>query len=261
MDRFWQRFWEASCVLFKRSSLLFLHYYCLKMLFCRIFAFATGSSFEEMALQWWREKCANLYNDWQLNYTAGTFFVVTGSYWVLGGFFMILDQTGWLSRYKIRPGINQPPDARELGKVVCTVLFNQIIIVLPYTTMSYYAMQIRAGPMSQERLCEVPSFERMALELVFNDIIFDITLYSSHVLLHTKWLYITDSSTSNITNGNLQWPSRRATLIPLNFSFRRYPFQHGSLPCECSSRLTLVLALSRHLVCSLRTLKLSFAWF
>jgi fatty acid hydroxylase domain-containing protein 2 len=43
-------------------------------------------------------------------------------YWGWGLFFSILDMTGWLSKYKVQPGTNQPPDTKRFIKVISLIV-------------------------------------------------------------------------------------------------------------------------------------------
>jgi len=49
-------------------------------------------------------------------YTAGLLVSFT-VYWTWGGFYCLMDRLGWLAKYKIQPGTNQPPENKKFLKV------------------------------------------------------------------------------------------------------------------------------------------------
>lgn len=50
-------------------------------------------------------------------YVGGGFVISWGVYWGWGGFYCLLDRTGWLSKYKVQPDTNMPPDTKKFMKV------------------------------------------------------------------------------------------------------------------------------------------------
>ncbi|XP_065349651.1 fatty acid hydroxylase domain-containing protein 2-like [Cloeon dipterum] len=174
----------------KHSLILFLHYYILINATSRILFFVTGGfSLEEYFVRWWQRFCLRFGDQPLLFFTVCTTVISTVVYWLIGSFFIVLDNTGWLSKYKVQPGTNQPPDSAKLRKVIITVLKSQLLFATPYTVLGYFALQIVGGPMTMQRLLQVPSLERILLELAFHDFVYEVTFYLSHKLLHTKWLY------------------------------------------------------------------------
>jgi transposase InsO family protein len=63
------------------------------------------------------ERFYALHSDPQFYFLMGSYVVSNGVYWIWGGFYCLLDYTGWLSRYKVQPGTNQPPDRAQFAKV------------------------------------------------------------------------------------------------------------------------------------------------
>jgi len=57
------------------------------------------------------------HTDPQTYFMMGSYIVSHGVYWIWGGFYCLLDYTGWLSRYKVQPGTNQPPNRAQFLKV------------------------------------------------------------------------------------------------------------------------------------------------
>lgn len=100
-------------------------------------------------------------------------------YWVVGGLYTILDIINWpaaLRRYKTQPGTNEPVDMRKLRKVIGQVLFNQIIVGLPFIYMCYCIMEWRGNPPVRE----LPSFHWVLFELAIHMICVEIGFYYSH---------------------------------------------------------------------------------
>jgi len=50
-------------------------------------------------------------------YSGGGLVVTLTVYWGWGGFLCLMDRTGWLSRYKVQPGTNEPPENAKFIKV------------------------------------------------------------------------------------------------------------------------------------------------
>ncbi|XP_043483340.1 fatty acid hydroxylase domain-containing protein 2 isoform X1 [Leptopilina heterotoma] len=117
--------------------------------------------------------------------SMGLTFIV---YWVFGGIYTILDMTNKpaaLRRYKIQPGTNEPVDSKELCKVIAQVLFNQLIVSLPLSYVSYHLMEWRGYPSVRE----LPTFHWVLAELAIHILFEEIGFYYSHRLLHSRYLY------------------------------------------------------------------------
>lgn len=63
------------------------------------------------------ERFVALDSDPKFYYLVCSVTISTSVYWIWGGFYCLLDFTGWLSRYKVQPGMNQPPDREKFLKV------------------------------------------------------------------------------------------------------------------------------------------------
>ncbi|XP_054288455.1 fatty acid hydroxylase domain-containing protein 2-like isoform X2 [Macrosteles quadrilineatus] len=109
-------------------------------------------------------------------------------YWTLGAIYTVLDvvnKPAALRRYKTQPGTNEPVETKKLIKVICQVLFNQLVVGLPVAYLSYYLMMWRGGA----PLRELPTFHWVLAELALFIIIEEIGFYYSHRLLHWRHLY------------------------------------------------------------------------
>lgn len=109
-------------------------------------------------------------------------------YWLVGAIYTFIDLTdkpGMLKRYKIQPGTNEPVDKDRLIKVICTVLFNQVIVGFPVAIASYRIMEWRGAP----PLRTLPTFHWVLGELALFIIVEEIAFYYSHRLLHSRHLY------------------------------------------------------------------------
>jgi hypothetical protein len=93
---------------------------------------------------------------------------------------MLLDETGWLSKYKLQPGMNEPPSPLKLAETVKSVIINQIFISTLFIASGYYSLQIFGPTLDLERFLQVPSFERIILELCFSDLVYEVSFYYSH---------------------------------------------------------------------------------
>lgn len=63
------------------------------------------------------ERFVALNPDPKFYYLVCGFTITTAVYWLWGSFYCLLDWTGWLSRYKVQPGMNQPPNRAKFLKV------------------------------------------------------------------------------------------------------------------------------------------------
>lgn len=128
-------------------------------------------------------------NEFNVLFVATTFYSVYFTYWFFGGIYLFFDLTQWpqfLRKYKVQPGANEPLDRKILMKVVLVVLRNQTFISLPLLLVSYLVKKSKGITMM---LREVPSFERVALDLAVCIIIDEIGFYYMHRLVHHKSLY------------------------------------------------------------------------
>ncbi|XP_046748628.1 fatty acid hydroxylase domain-containing protein 2 isoform X1 [Diprion similis] len=109
-------------------------------------------------------------------------------YWLVGGIYTLLDITNRpaaLRRYKIQPGTNEPVDTRELCKVIAQVLFNQIVVGLPFAYLTFKLTKWRGYP----DMRELPTFHWVLAEIAIHILCEEIGFYYSHRLLHSRYLY------------------------------------------------------------------------
>lgn len=112
-----------------------------------------------------------------------------GFYWLIGGLYLTMDMTlspTALRKYKVQPQTNEPVDKDALIDAVKVILFNQIFVGIPLTIVSFYLKQRKAFP---ENFREVPSFEKVVVDLVVCILVDEIGFYYSHRLFHNKFFY------------------------------------------------------------------------
>jgi len=122
-------------------------------------------------------------------YVVGTLTFTFSVYWVFGGLYTLMDLTlspRLLRKYKVQPHTNEPVDKAMLYDAIKVILFNQIFIAFPMAYIAYYTKKLKGFP---ENFREVPSFERVLLDLVVCIIVDEIGFYYSHRLLHNKFFY------------------------------------------------------------------------
>jgi hypothetical protein len=70
-------------------------------------------------VDFWQSKWENLIDQTERNhfFVIGGLIVTMSVYWGWGGFYCLLGRTGWLSKYKVQPGTNLPPDNKKFIKV------------------------------------------------------------------------------------------------------------------------------------------------
>lgn len=128
-------------------------------------------------------------------------------FWSTSLAFLFLDLTGSLRRYKVQPGKNEPIELRKLIEVidriptafknlhnksfqaVFTVLFNQIIVSITFSSGSFWLRRALRGELDARE--NVPSFPHLMRDLLIAHQVFDIGFYLIHRLMHTKYLYKT----------------------------------------------------------------------
>ncbi|KAG8231541.1 hypothetical protein J437_LFUL008082 [Ladona fulva] len=90
-----------------------------------------------------------------------------------------------LRRYKIQPGTNEPVESKKLMKVILTVLFNQIVVGLPFAYVSLWLMTYRG----LQPIRELPTFHWVLFEMAILILVEEIGFYYSHRFLHNRYLY------------------------------------------------------------------------
>ncbi|KAM7291468.1 fatty acid hydroxylase domain-containing protein 2 [Ixodes scapularis] len=118
----------------------------------------------------------------------GTFAVTFMVYWVVGGLYTIMDLTGkpsFLLRYKIQDSAPYPVAGRRVGQVVLQVLFNQVVVGLPFGLLAHHLLLLRG----YNRSGELPTFHWVVFELTVCILVEEAGFYYSHRLLHHPRLY------------------------------------------------------------------------
>jgi sterol desaturase/sphingolipid hydroxylase (fatty acid hydroxylase superfamily) len=111
-------------------------------------------------------------------------------YWFVSMAYMILDFCQWpnfLVKYKVQDGKNAPPDAKKTIKMMVRVLFNQVVIGIPYGYMSYPLWEWRAG--EEMDILKLPSALSGFLYFLACMIGHDTAFYHTHRMLHIPFLY------------------------------------------------------------------------
>ncbi|KAI8798362.1 fatty acid hydroxylase domain-containing protein 2 [Biomphalaria glabrata] len=122
-------------------------------------------------------------------YIVGTFILTTGVFWLSNLFFILLDLTGWpacILTYKIQPEKNRPLLMTDFLKALKVALFNQIFVGIPVLSCTVSTMRWMGSTWSAE---ELPSVNRVLLELAVFAVVEEIGFYYSHRLLHHPRLY------------------------------------------------------------------------
>lgn len=91
-----------------------------------------------------------------------------------------------LRKYKVQPHKNEPVDKNLLFDAVQVILFNQVFVGIPLAYVAYLLKKVRGFP---ENFREVPSFDRVLLDLAVCILVDEIGFYYSHRLCHNKFLY------------------------------------------------------------------------
>lgn len=104
-------------------------------------------------------------------------------YWIFGGVFTLMDVTlkpTFIRKYKVQPETNEPIDNVKLIRAIKVILFNQIIVGVPLTFISYYLKMLKGFP---EDFRDVPDFSRVLIDLFVCILIDEIGFYYSHSTL------------------------------------------------------------------------------
>jgi sterol desaturase/sphingolipid hydroxylase (fatty acid hydroxylase superfamily) len=141
---------------------------------------------------YWQSKWEYIYSLFDGNEISlamwGTLVVLFFAFWGSNGFLMILDMTGrpqFLLKYKIQEEKNQPVDRRKLLSAILLVIFNQVVVSVPFFYLSFLVMKWRGcsfGP-------ELPAFHWVVFELVVFSLIEEVMFYYSHRMLHQPMFY------------------------------------------------------------------------
>ncbi|KFB52169.1 AGAP000092-PA-like protein [Anopheles sinensis] len=122
-------------------------------------------------------------------WTAGSYIYTTLVYWSIGLVYTLFDvtgQPGFLRRYKVQPGTNEPVDAARLRAVIRQVLFNQFCTGLPLLFLMYYLLPVEQ---TSAGIRELPTFVTAAWQLAVCILVEEVLFYYSHRLLHDGRIY------------------------------------------------------------------------
>lgn len=109
------------------------------------------------------------------------------SYWTWGSVYIVLDLTGWLSRYKVQPGTNQPPEPSKFAKMLMQVLFNQVVVGGLLAWLSCQAFIWLGANPDHETLRTMPTYTRVIAEVPFHIMSQEFGFYYSHRYNYHTW--------------------------------------------------------------------------
>ncbi|XP_037506714.1 fatty acid hydroxylase domain-containing protein 2 isoform X1 [Rhipicephalus sanguineus] len=118
----------------------------------------------------------------------GTFAVTFAVYWVVGGLYTLMDLTGrpaFLLRYKIQDTAPYPVNFSQVWRVVRQVLFNQLVVGLPFGLVAHQLLVWRG----YDRSPQLPTFHWVLFELAVCVLVEEAGFYYAHRLLHHPRLY------------------------------------------------------------------------
>ncbi|XP_059485446.1 fatty acid hydroxylase domain-containing protein 2-like [Neocloeon triangulifer] len=117
--------------------------------------------------------------------------ISTVVFWIVGTSFLLLDFTGWLSKYKVQPGTNEPPKAPRLTKAAIWVLINQFCVGAPLGVLGYEVLRLTSTQeqISLDKFEELPSISTLLFELAAFMTIREVIFYYGHRLLHHRLFY------------------------------------------------------------------------
>ncbi|XP_058447615.1 fatty acid hydroxylase domain-containing protein 2-like [Malaya genurostris] len=113
-----------------------------------------------------------------------------GLFWIIGGLFVFMDLTNkpaCMRKYKNQPGTHEPLEWSKLKPLLKTVITNQIFFGIPTTYISYYAMKAIVTKIPDVRV--LPTIEIILRDMLVCIVVWEITFYYSHRLLHAGFLY------------------------------------------------------------------------
>lgn len=118
----------------------------------------------------------------------GTLIYTMVLYWAIGSVYTMLDVTnrpGFLRRYKVQPGTNEPVDNDRLKRVIRQVVFNQIVTGLPMLLGLYCIID----PQTPQTIRQLPTFTTVVWQMVACVVIEEFGFYYSHRMLHDGRIY------------------------------------------------------------------------
>lgn len=117
----------------------------------------------------------------------GSFLVTFLAYWGVGGIYTLVDLTGhpsFLLKYKIQDNAPYPVESGRVFRVIMQVLFNQIVVGIPFAVMGFYFIKRRGYSCG-----ELPTFQWVLLELSVFILLEEVGFYYSHRMLHHPLVY------------------------------------------------------------------------
>lgn len=119
----------------------------------------------------------------------GLFAIVHSVYWIVGGYFLLVDFTGrpkWMHKYKTQPGKNEPVDFGRVKEVFMIISLNQFVAV-PFTIGYLYLLKWIGCDFSRT----MPSIFELIRDLIVCMFVEEIGFYYTHRILHLPFLYKT----------------------------------------------------------------------
>ncbi|KAK3099658.1 hypothetical protein FSP39_007604, partial [Pinctada imbricata] len=119
---------------------------------------------------------------------TGTFVVTMSVFWVANFWLILIDVTGKpasIIKYRVQDDNDKPVDKDKLKRALKQVVFNQVIIGLPFIYVMYKVMKYRGCDFTGE----LPSFQWVLLEIAVYALVEELGFYYSHRLLHHPRVY------------------------------------------------------------------------
>lgn len=193
----------------------------------------------------WEAVDALFGGDASCRWVWGTFGLTFALYWLVGGVYTAVDLTGrpaFLLRYKMQPGAPYPVSGAQVWRVVRQVLFNQLVIDLPFALATHALLEWRG----YDRSPLLPSFPWVLFELAVCVLIEEAAFYYCH-----RWVCAAAARAVAKLGGS----ERPDTALRVKFIF-----------CSNTKPGFKKHALLPHLVCSLPDyalccIKTSFSYF
>lgn len=117
-----------------------------------------------------------------------TSFYTIALYWSVGALFIAMDMTNkpqFFRKYKTQPEEHVPLDRTKFFKASMRVLFNQVVVGIPFT----YVLYLLGKSVALKPLREVSSFQKLMFDLLIMGIVYEFGFYYIHRLLHHRSIY------------------------------------------------------------------------
>ncbi|XP_071847605.1 fatty acid hydroxylase domain-containing protein 2-like [Apostichopus japonicus] len=119
----------------------------------------------------------------------GMFTATTIAFWVTALGFMIVDVTGkpaCILRYKVQVDENELIPRNKLFKCLKVVIYNQLMIGLPFLYVMHFLFKKRGCKFAPE---DLPTFRRFVIDALLFVILEEVGFYYNHRLLHHPRIY------------------------------------------------------------------------